>query len=73
LAPGRLRSFTQEHLRAGTVIVCHELYESPAPAVCRGFYDLGESAPLQLAERLGVLRFQNLMAKGHSPDGREER
>jgi len=58
LAPGRLPDFVEDHLRQHTVIVCHELYESPTPAACRGFYDLDRSDVLRVAQRLGVLKFQ---------------
>lgn len=37
-------------------IPCHETLRGPQ-AVCRGFFDRHATAPLQIADRLGLLKF----------------
>lgn len=47
----------------GTGIVCHEVMHGPDAAMCRGYYDGHNSALLQVAERLGIIKVQG------APDG----
>lgn len=58
LPPGRLEGMVRESEKARSAIICHDTLGTPEQAVCRGFFDKHPTAPLQIAERIGVLRFQ---------------
>jgi len=59
LQPGRLALMVAEAKANDSAIICHStLYrEDNDNAVCRGFYDRHHTAPLQLAERMGLIEF----------------
>lgn len=52
---GRMKKSADER---GTCIVCHEVMNGETSAVCRGYYDNHQSQLLQIAERMGIVRFQ---------------
>jgi len=55
LKPGRVRGMVDEAREHESAIVCHQtLYPGPN-AVCRGFFERWPTAPLQIAERLGLV------------------
>lgn len=63
LRPGRLKDHVARILRRDTVALCHEVNfgkrKTQGPkgaAVCKGFYDLYDTTPLQLARRLEQIR-----------------
>lgn len=61
LAPGRVSGMVLEARANESVIPCHNtIYEKGVkPAICRGYWDLPvRPAVLDLAERLGVVTFQ---------------
>lgn len=55
LRPGRLRGMIDEATANDGAIICHCTLDGDR-AVCRGFFDRHQTTPLQLAERLGVMR-----------------
>jgi len=64
LNPGRLREMVEEARRSESGIVCHSTLGTGANAVCRGFYDRYPTQPLQIASRLGRIRWQEPPTKG---------
>lgn len=54
LNPGRKDQMVRDATRAESVIVCHTTLGSDQ-AVCRGFFEAHKTAPLQIAERLGLV------------------
>lgn len=60
LRPGRLRGMVDEALADEGCVPCHERLRTAGctdgDAVCRGFFDRYPTQPLQVAERLGLLR-----------------
>ena len=58
LDPGRLEGMVRESEKAGSAIICHDTLGTKLQAVCRGFFDKHPTAPLQVAERLNLIRFQ---------------
>lgn len=54
-AVGQMKRSADER---GTCIVCHEVMDGDRSAVCRGYYDNHNSALLQVAERMGIIREQ---------------
>lgn len=59
LAPGRVAAMEAECIRENTVIPCHTWMDTKTPAVCRGLYNTGKVAALQIADRLGVVVFDD--------------
>lgn len=59
LMPGRLRGMIDEARRNEGCIPCHKHLNTGADAVCRGFFDRYPTAPLQIAERLGLIQEVN--------------
>ena len=59
LEAGRVRDMLRECVRRETVIPCHERMDTAAPAVCRGLFDTGQVGILQVAERLGVVVYDD--------------
>lgn len=59
LEPGRLAGMVREATEAESAIICHStLYERGVDnAVCFGFFDRHATAPLQVAQRLGIIEF----------------
>jgi hypothetical protein len=55
LMPGRVREMLAEVRRSDGCIPCHETLGLPEQAVCRGQFEVLKTAPLQIAERLGVI------------------
>lgn len=56
LDDGRVDGMVDEANANGSAIICHStLYGDNA--VCRGFFELHKTPILQVAERLGVLKF----------------
>ena len=56
LNPGVVAEMKRGADERGTCIVCHEGMHSDKAAVCRGYYDSHQSALLQVAERMGIVR-----------------
>lgn len=44
---------------AESTIICHKTLGTGENAACRGFFDLTPTQPLQVASRLGLVRFQD--------------
>ncbi len=57
LNPGRVRSMIDEATRNESCIPCHHRLYTGADACCRGFFDHHATAPLQIADRLGLVVF----------------
>jgi hypothetical protein len=55
LQPGRVRQMLADVRRKDGCIPCHETLDDDVQAVCRGQYDVLQTAPLQIAERLGYI------------------
>lgn len=57
LAPGRVKGMVESSVRDGGAIVCHSTLGTPAPAVCRGFWDAhgNRVVGLRLARAIGVV------------------
>jgi hypothetical protein len=62
LQPGRLREMIETSRERETAIICHStLYgQAEGEAVCRGFFDRYPTQPLQIAERLGLIDWQDV-------------
>lgn len=60
LRPGRLAGMVAEAKQADSAIICHStLYQQGVRnAVCRGFFDRHPTTPLQVAERLRLIEWQ---------------
>lgn len=56
LRSGRVRGMVDDARRDDSTIVCHQTLEGDN-AACRGFFERHPTAPLQLAERLGMVRW----------------
>lgn len=62
LMPGRLRGMIRDARRKESAIICHATLYGQHPdgeAVCRGFFDRFPTAPLQIAERLELITWQD--------------
>lgn len=62
LNAGRLREMIDESRETQSGIVCHETLDhwdghGKKNATCRGFFDRYPTQPLQIAERLGLIRY----------------
>ena len=57
LTPGVVASMKKNADERGTCIVCHDGMHGPEAAVCAGYFANHNSALLQLAERMGVLKY----------------
>ena len=53
---GRVAGMVQSALKHDSAIICHETLCGPRE-VCRGFFDAHRTGPLQIAERLGMIAF----------------
>lgn len=60
LEPGRLAGMVKGATADESCIPCHSTLYVPGVdnAVCRGFFDRHPTAPLQIAERLGLISWQ---------------
>ena len=56
LRAGRVRQMVDEAREHQSAIVCHSTLDGDN-AVCRGFFDRFATAPLQIAERCGLVRW----------------
>lgn len=56
LVPGRVEQMVAKAERDASAIICHDTLGGDN-AVCRGFFDRHKTAPLQVAERLGVIEW----------------
>jgi len=56
LNPGRLEQLVSEAVKNESTIVCHDTLDGPN-AACAGFFHRHKTAPLQIAERLGLIEF----------------
>lgn len=56
LEPGRVEEMVKTATRRQTTIICHSTTEG-LRAVCHGFFKLHPTAPLQIAERLGYVEY----------------
>lgn len=64
LKAGRLRGMIDEATAAGSTIVCHStLHDPELHAACRGFFDRYPTQPLQIAERLEMIEFDDVPTK----------
>lgn len=57
LNAGRVKDLVQQARDADSAIICHSTLDTEANAVCRGFYDGYDTAPLRLARRMGCVEF----------------
>ncbi len=61
LEEGRVEQMVADCRRNESAIICHKtldiVTDGPPPAVCRGFYDLHRTQPLQIAERLQMIEW----------------
>lgn len=55
LRRGRVREMIEEARANESAIVCHATLGTGANAVCRGFFDRHATAPLEIADRLGLV------------------
>lgn len=55
LRPGRVKGMIAQATKRQSAIICHDTLGGYSNAVCRGFYDLYPTQPLQVATRLGML------------------
>jgi hypothetical protein len=60
LRSGRVREMVDEAVANGSTIVCHATLDAEHQCACRGFYDRHATQPLQIAERLGLIEFQEV-------------
>lgn len=58
LQRGRVRAMVDQVKRDESCIPCHKTLDGDN-AVCRGQYDLHPTMPLQVAERMGLIRFED--------------
>lgn len=58
LKRGRVRGMVDEVKRTDGCIPCHKTLDGDDNAVCRGQFDLHPTAPMQIAERLGLVEWQ---------------
>jgi hypothetical protein len=58
LSRGRVAQMVRDATRAEGCIICHDTSYGAEPAVCRGFFDLHPTQPLQVADRLGFIEWQ---------------
>lgn len=57
LQPGRVREMVAKVKRDESCIPCHDTFDDEKQAVCRGQFDAAPTAPLQIAERLGLIEW----------------
>lgn len=62
LQPGRLAAMVADANATQSAIICHStLYRDGVDnAVCRGFYDRHPTQPLQIAQRLRLIHFDQV-------------
>ena len=65
LEPGRLADMVDQAVAEDSAVICHSTsYRDDVDnAVCRGFYDRHRTQPLQVAQRLGLIRFDPIDTK----------
>jgi len=57
LQRGRVAQMVRDAQRQESAIICHDTLDGKR-AVCRGFFDRYATAPLQIAERMGLIEYQ---------------
>lgn len=57
LEPGRVDGMVRDAVARDSTIVCHDTLTHPLHAACRGFFDRHKTQPLQVAERLRLVRW----------------
>lgn len=64
LQPGRVAGMVREARADESAITCHStLYRAGVDnAVCKGFFDRHKTQPLQVAERLGIIEWDEVPA-----------
>lgn len=68
LEPGRVEDVVKQNVDAGAALPCHSTLDGDQQAVCRGFFDRHATAPLQIAERLGFIKFVSFSVCNTQPD-----
>lgn len=63
LAPGRVESMVAGATANNGCIPCHDTLDTGAENVCRGFFDKHQTPTLQLAQRMGRVRFVKVKRK----------
>jgi hypothetical protein len=63
LRRGRVAQMVRDAKRNESCIPCHDTLDGRERAVCRGFYDLHATAPLQTAARLDLIAFDTPQKK----------
>lgn len=58
LQPGVVAEMKRSSDEKGTCIICHEGMTGPCSAVCAGYYEHHNSALLQIAERMNLIKRQ---------------
>jgi hypothetical protein len=56
----RVRGMLASCVNENRIIPCHEWMDTKTPVVCRGLYNTGQVGVLQIAERLGVVQFDDI-------------
>ena len=56
LEDGRVEKMVEESIAEDSCIPCHQTLDGDN-AVCHGFFSLHKTGPLQVAERLGFIKF----------------
>ena len=56
LSGGRVAEMVEEATKNGSTIICHQTLAGDNSA-CRGFFDKYKTQPLQIAERLGLVKY----------------
>jgi hypothetical protein len=59
LQRGRVRDMVDEVKRTDGCIPCHKTLAGEHQAICRGQFDLHPTQPIQVAQRLGLVRFED--------------
>jgi hypothetical protein len=60
LEPGRLAGMVNDAVEDASTIVCHStlyLHGPPEHAGCKGFFDRHATAPLQIAQHMGLIEW----------------
>lgn len=67
LSPGQLKRMVDESNAEEAAIPCHKTLDREE-AICRGFFDLQSTQPIQVATRLGFVKFVGAPTDEHCLD-----
>ena len=60
LRRGTVKKLVAAAVADNSAIICHQTLGTRASAACRGFYDRHATQPLRIADRLGMIEWQEL-------------